>query len=107
MRVLFATPRSPFPADEGDQLLAWEQIKRLGAQFEITLRKILEDTQGTARSVAKTLDQVEVGRERLRAPATAAEQALAPHEPVAEATSTDLYDEQEAASDAARGTGGP
>ncbi len=34
------------------------------AQFEITLRKILEDTQGTARSVAKTLDQVEVGRAR-------------------------------------------
>ena len=67
------------------------------AQFEITLRKILEDTQGTARSVAKTLDQVEVGRERLRSPATAAEQALAPQEPVP----TDLYDEQ----DAADGTG--
>jgi len=33
------------------------------AQFEITLRKILEDTQGTARSVAKTLDQVEVQTE--------------------------------------------
>jgi cell division septum initiation protein DivIVA len=64
------------------------------AQFEITLRKILEDTQGTARSVAKTLDQVEVGRERLRAPGTAAEQALAPHPPQAE---TELYDERDAA----------
>jgi hypothetical protein len=46
------------------------------AQFEIALRKILEDAQGTARSLAKTLDQVEVGRERLRSPTTAAEQAL-------------------------------
>ena len=48
------------------------------AQFEIALRKILEDAQATARSLAKTLDQVEVGRERLRSPVTAAEQALAP-----------------------------
>jgi hypothetical protein len=50
------------------------------AQFEISLRKILEDAQTTTRGVAKTLDQVEVGRERMRAPATAAEQRLAPHE---------------------------
>jgi len=69
------------------------------AQFEITLRKILEDTQGTARSVAKTLDQVEVGRERLRAPATVAEQALSPPEGPVPA---ELYDEQ----DAANGMGG-
>jgi len=48
------------------------------AQFEIALRKILEDAQGTARALAKTLDQVEVGRERLHAPVTAAEQRLAP-----------------------------
>jgi vacuolar-type H+-ATPase subunit H len=73
------------------------------AQFEITLRKILEDTQGTARSVAKTLDQVEVGRERLRAPGTAADQALAPHPAPEDAAPTDLYDEQ----DAANGTRGP
>jgi len=59
------------------------------AQFEIALRKILEDAQGTARSLAKTLDQVEVGRERLRSPATAAEQALAPAE---EAQPADLFD---------------
>jgi F0F1-type ATP synthase membrane subunit b/b' len=48
------------------------------AQFEIALRKILEDAQATARALAKTLDQVEVGRERLHAPVTAAEQRLAP-----------------------------
>jgi F0F1-type ATP synthase membrane subunit b/b' len=59
------------------------------AQFEIALRKILEDAQGTARSLAKTLDQVEVGRERLRSPATAAEQALAPQEPEPR---SDLFD---------------
>lgn len=59
------------------------------AQFEIALRKILEDAQGTARSLAKTLDQVEVGRERLRSPATVAEQALAPP---AEERPSDLFD---------------
>jgi len=48
------------------------------AQFEIALRKILEDAQGTARALAKTLDQVEVGRDRLRSPTTVAEQELAP-----------------------------
>lgn len=58
------------------------------AQFEIALRKILEDAQGTARSLAKTLDQVEIGRERLRAPVTAAEQRLAPPEE----PSGDLFD---------------
>jgi hypothetical protein len=69
------------------------------AQFEITLRKILEDAQDTARGVARTLDQVEVGRERLRAPATEAEQRLSPAEPVlpeptiATAEPTPLYDE--------------
>jgi cell division septum initiation protein DivIVA len=44
------------------------------AQFEIALRKILEESQSASRALAKTLDQVEVGRERLRAPVTAAEQ---------------------------------
>jgi len=44
------------------------------AQFEIALRKILEEAQSTTRALAKTLDQVEVGRDRLRAPTTAAEQ---------------------------------
>jgi F0F1-type ATP synthase membrane subunit b/b' len=63
------------------------------AQFEIALRKILEDAQATARALAKTLDQVEVGRERLHAPVTAAEQHLTP--PDAEAQTgrdTELFD---------------
>ena len=51
------------------------------AQFEIALRKILEESQSTSRALAKTLDQVEVGRERLRAPTTAAEQGSASTEP--------------------------
>jgi vacuolar-type H+-ATPase subunit H len=54
------------------------------AQFEIVLRRILEESQSTTRGVAKTLDQVEVGRERIRAPQTAAEQSLAPVETPAE-----------------------
>ncbi len=62
------------------------------AQFEIALRKILEDAQGTARSLAKTLDQVEVGRERLRSPTTAAVQALSPP---AEERSADLFDAED------------
>ena len=62
------------------------------AQFEIALRKILEDAQGTARSLAKTLDQVEVGRDRLRSPTTVAEQELAPADLQPEAA--DLFDEE-------------
>jgi F0F1-type ATP synthase membrane subunit b/b' len=62
------------------------------AQFEIALRKILEDAQATARALAKTLDQVEVGRERLHAPVTAAEQHLAPPEEQARAAGTELFD---------------
>jgi hypothetical protein len=61
------------------------------AQFEISLRKILEDSQAATRGLAKTLDQVELGRERLRAPATVAEERLSPPEEV----ETDLYDEDE------------
>jgi len=73
------------------------------AQFEISLRKILEDAQETARGVARTLDQVEVGRERLRSPATEAEQRLAPDDLAADveaapapAPATPLYDEDQA-----------
>jgi cell division septum initiation protein DivIVA len=58
------------------------------AQFEIALRKILEDAQATTRGLAKTLDQVELGRERLRAPTTAAEAEFAPAD-------AELYDEEE------------
>jgi F0F1-type ATP synthase membrane subunit b/b' len=60
------------------------------AQFEIALRKILEDAQGTARGLAKTLDQVEVGRDRLRSPTTVAEQELAP--PDLQAEPSELFD---------------
>jgi F0F1-type ATP synthase membrane subunit b/b' len=59
------------------------------AQFEIALRKILEDAQATARSLAKTLDQVELGRERLRTPGTAADQRLGAG---SEPRSSDLFD---------------
>jgi F0F1-type ATP synthase membrane subunit b/b' len=65
------------------------------AQFEIALRKILEDAQSTARALAKTLDQVEVGRERLHSPVTAAEQHFGTGEPEPEAErapSAELFD---------------
>ena len=65
------------------------------AQFEIALRKILEDAQSTARALAKTLDQVEVGRERLHAPVTAAEQHFGTGEPQPESErepSAELFD---------------
>jgi vacuolar-type H+-ATPase subunit H len=66
------------------------------AQFEIALRKILEDSQAATRAAAKTLDQVEVGRDRLRAPTTAAEQRLAPPEPLEpEAREAELYDDED------------
>ena len=55
-----------------------ELRRRRLAQFEIALRRILEDAQSTTRALAKTLDQVEVGRDRLRAPTTAAEQEFGP-----------------------------
>jgi vacuolar-type H+-ATPase subunit H len=62
------------------------------AQFEIALRRILEDSQATTRALAKTLDQVEVGRMRLRAPATAAEQELGQGAQPAQA---EFYDEEQ------------
>ncbi|MBA3764741.1 MAG: cell division initiation protein, partial [Actinobacteria bacterium] len=40
------------------------------AQFEIALRRILEESQASVKALAKTLDQVEVGREKLRMPGT-------------------------------------
>ncbi|MEO8293048.1 MAG: hypothetical protein ABI635_07885 [Actinomycetota bacterium] len=44
------------------------------AQFEIVLRKLQEEAQGSARQLTRTLDQVELGREKLRgAPTTAAQ----------------------------------
>jgi cell division septum initiation protein DivIVA len=43
------------------------------AQFENSIRKILEASRASTKSLNRTLDQVEVGRERLRGPATVAE----------------------------------
>ncbi len=48
------------------------------AQFENSIRKILEASQSSTTSLNRTLDQVEIGRERLRGPATAAEAEFAP-----------------------------
>jgi vacuolar-type H+-ATPase subunit H len=67
------------------------------AQFEIALRKILEDSQVAAKGLARTLDTVEVGRDRLRNPATTAEQELGgvePGDPAASdpAATTELFD---------------
>ena len=73
------------------------------AQFEIALRKILEDAQGTARSLAKTLDQVEVGRDRLRSPTTVAEQELAP--PDLQAEPSELFDADAGGEEFAGGEG--
>jgi F0F1-type ATP synthase membrane subunit b/b' len=67
------------------------------AQFEIALRKILEESQATTRALAKTLDQVEIGRERLRGPASAVEQGLggAAEGEAAQPAETPFYDEDE------------
>ncbi len=53
---------------------AEEYVDAKLAQFEIALRRILEEAQSAGRGLAKTLDQVEVGRDKLRTPGTAAEQ---------------------------------
>jgi F0F1-type ATP synthase membrane subunit b/b' len=81
---------------------AEEYVDSKLAQFEIALRRILEDTQVSSRALAKTLDQVEVGREKLRTPGTVAAQEFG--EPAAEPVTaeagrhrpeTQLYDEEE------------
>jgi cell division septum initiation protein DivIVA len=51
------------------------------AQFEISIQKILEASQGASGALNRTLDQVELGRERLRGPATAAEAEFAQPRP--------------------------
>jgi F0F1-type ATP synthase membrane subunit b/b' len=53
---------------------AEEYVDAKLAQFETALRRILEDSQTANRALAKTLDQVELGRDKLRTPGTAAEQ---------------------------------
>ena len=70
------------------------------AQFEIVLRKLQEEAQGSARQLARTLDQVELGREKLRgAPVTAAQEEFGAGEaPVVERASdeppVDLHDQE-------------
>ena len=63
------------------------------AQFEIALRKILEDSQAATKALARTLDQVEMGREKLRAPGTAADQEFAP-QPHETRRETAFFDEE-------------
>jgi hypothetical protein len=51
------------------------------AAFEIALRKIQDEARSSARQVGKTLDQIELGRQKLRgAPMTEAEQRLGVHD---------------------------
>jgi F0F1-type ATP synthase membrane subunit b/b' len=75
---------------------AEEYVDAKLAQFEIALRRVLEESQASSRALAKTLDQVEAGRERLRAPGTVAEQELGPHDAAvtSPAGETPLYDEE-------------
>jgi F0F1-type ATP synthase membrane subunit b/b' len=75
---------------------AEEYVDAKLAQFEIALRRVLEESQASSRALAKTLDQVEAGRERLRAPGTVADQELGPHDAAvtSPAGETPLYDEE-------------
>ena len=77
--------------DKADQMRreAEDYVDAKLAQFEISLRRILEESQMTTKALARTLDQVEVGRERLRSPSAAEQQfgSPEPEHPV------DLYDE--------------
>jgi cell division septum initiation protein DivIVA len=59
------------------------------AQFETALRGVLEDAASTVRDLEQTLGRVERGREKLRAPITAAEQHLAP------SPEEELFDQEE------------
>lgn len=59
------------------------------AQFENSIRRILEASQASTKTLNRTLDQVQIGRERLRGPATAAEAEFARPE------ESELFDEEE------------
>ena len=81
---------------------AEEYVDAKLAQFEIALRRVLEESQASVRALAKTLDQVELGREKLRTPGTAAAQALgetdaeaAERDAAAAHQETPLYDEED------------
>jgi sugar transferase (PEP-CTERM/EpsH1 system associated) len=55
MKVLYATVRPPFPPRMGDALIAWEQIRRLGSEVEITLLTLderLKDEAALRRQMA-------------------------------------------------------
>ncbi len=64
------------------------------AQFEIALRRTLEEAQAATKALARTLEQVEQGREKLRTPGTAADQEFAPQGPVGERRETPFFDEE-------------
>lgn len=64
------------------------------AQFENVLRRIQEDTQATARAIAKTMEQIDAGRLRLRTPGTVADQVLAPGEGAEAPQAAQVYDEE-------------
>ncbi|HEY6566969.1 MAG TPA: hypothetical protein VI341_05555 [Actinomycetota bacterium] len=81
---------------------AEEYVDAKLAQFEIALRRILEESQSASRALAKTLDQVEVGRDKLRTPGTAAEQEFGGPENSRDErgsherrTATPLFDEEQ------------
>lgn len=81
---------------------AEEYVDAKLAQFEIALRRILEESQSASRALAKTLDQVEVGRDKLRTPGTAAEQEFGGSDDAREErgsherrTATPLFDEEQ------------
>jgi cell division septum initiation protein DivIVA len=72
------------------------------AQFETAMRRILEESQAAGRALSKTLDQVELGREKLRTPGTAAEQEFGSGHPIDLRDADDegrhatpLYDEEQ------------
>lgn len=50
------------------------------AQFEAVLQRIEEEAQSAIKAVARTVEQVETGRLRLRATGTVADQELSPPE---------------------------
>jgi cell division septum initiation protein DivIVA len=64
------------------------------AQFEIALRKVLEESQVATKAAARTLDQVELGRERLRSPATAAEEEFGAAPARTPRRETEFFDEE-------------
>ncbi len=70
-------------AEAGDEsrrirLEAEDYVDAKLAQFEVVLRKIQEELQESGRGLSRTIDQVELGREKLRGAATPAQQEFGP-----------------------------